>query len=514
METTIQLMENIERALQKRNKTNVQSDKPEVVVMPVNYPTLEEQSEHWTLNMEQHMSFVLMGAALLQHLLNINSVLELPEAARYRMDNINHLISDILPASGQLILFLGGSGGTGKTRVIQALVDFARRWNASSSLITSASSGIAAMLIGGCTIHSALGIQRTLHPPDPTVKQIAKWTTIGLLLVDEFSMIRAGLFDLIDSRLRQLKTRFNKLFGGLHLVFCGDFYQLPPVGTTVFRLPTFTDNQHNPNALASLRGQQLWNTCLSDVILLSKNLRQSEPAWAESLLRWRTNEPTEEDIAQVNSRLLTNEQQLPPTQQHTLAAVSENSARENGLRYCESQLLVSLQPIAPFNTDWRSRGVLLIQATITTTRGNQPVSSDLEAHIRDLPAKRLGAAGNLLCVLGCNYIINRNEDVSKGVANGTTAKLLDVILKDQNQIRVVQLHGHKVHAVFADQIVSLIFHHNSPFWQKSACFTILPIGCFPLIPQQQQIKCRFGKNNETFNIKVKQPLCELAVVLT
>lgn len=485
--TTIDLLENIERALVDRNCAGSATQNCDPERMEVDFPTIQQQSLHWKLNQEQHLAFTLIATALLQHVFvnYASDTRQLTHQAEMVMVKVKELIDNILPPTRQLVFYLGGSGGTGKSRVIKTVVDFARRWNAASSLIISASSGVAATLVGGCTLHSALSIQRNLNPPKPTETQIANWSTIGMLFIDEFSMISASLFDLVDTRLKQLKCRLETPFGGVHMVFCGDFYQIAPVGSTLYKAPSMYGN--NPNALATIRGQQLWKTCLTDVIVLEKNLRQSDQAWAESLLRWRTNEPRLEDIRQVNSRVYSAQSTMATIPSNTLAAVSDNRSRENGIRYYQTQLL-GTQITTSSDTNWRSNGVLLIRATVTNTNAKEQLTIEEQEYIRNLPAKRLEAAGNLFCILNCDYIINRNEDVSKGVANGTTATLVDVVLKKEDRIEQLPYGGHNVHAVNAEQILSLIFRHKSATWRQSFAFTSLPQGCFPLIPQTIRIK--------------------------
>lgn len=198
---------------------------------PGDCPTLQQHSEKWELNEKQHCAFVLSGAAFLQHLYNNIDRLSLESQPELLCidEKLQTLLREILPPSGQLLLHLAGSGGTGKSGVLQALVDFGVAWKSSRSIVVTASCGAAAMLIGGSTLHSALGIQTSLHPPEPTETMRATWSEVGVLFIDEFSMISPSLFCVLDRRLRQLKVRPDVLFGGVHIIFCGDFYQLPPV---------------------------------------------------------------------------------------------------------------------------------------------------------------------------------------------------------------------------------------------------------------------------------------------
>ena len=309
-----------------------------------------------------------------------------------RISRIKDQLEEILPNSKQLLMFLGGCGETGKSRLIKAFLDFARRWHSESTVVVTATSGIAAMLIGGCTLNSAFGIGTKANPPKPSQKLINLWSKIGILIIDEISMMRASLLDLLDTRLRQLKTRLNKIFGGIHLVFCGDFYQLPPVGTSLITSEQLLENGKTPS---SLRGQELWVSCLTDVIISEENLRQSDLEWAASLLRWRVNQPTEEDIALINKNVVNSENlnDYDFKQEEIPIAVCDNESTEKGLRFCERDMLrkqtLNLNEI----NNWRSYGVLVIQARNRKVEGHQTVQQKHEDYVRSLNSKRLNGAG-------------------------------------------------------------------------------------------------------------------------
>lgn len=203
--TRIQLLENLAKALDQQLDVEKLSDGSEPETLEQNFPAIQEQSRHWSLNQEQNDAFILMAAALLQHTNNTNQLSELEhiQSMTSKIQKMNSYLDIILQTNRQLVMFLAGSGGTGKSRVIQCFKDFARRWHSVASTVISASSGVATMLLGGCTIHSALGIGIRREPPDPTQNQINAWSEIGILFVDEFSMITPHMLNLIDTRLRQ-----------------------------------------------------------------------------------------------------------------------------------------------------------------------------------------------------------------------------------------------------------------------------------------------------------------------
>lgn len=128
-------------------------------------------------------------------------------------------------------VFLTGEAGTGKSTIVK---EFQRRVN--KNCVFLAPTGIAAVNIGGSTIHSFL-----CFAPGPmneetigTVSNKHRKALIRnaeIIVIDEISMVRGDLFWAIDHRLRQIATCGDKKkpFGGKQIILVGDFFQLPPV---------------------------------------------------------------------------------------------------------------------------------------------------------------------------------------------------------------------------------------------------------------------------------------------
>jgi ATP-dependent DNA helicase PIF1 len=124
-------------------------------------------------------------------------------------------------------VFITGRAGTGKSTFLQYLCQ-----NIKKNYVLLAPTGVAAVNIGGQTIHSFFRFK-----PGITVDEAEKrgkktkseiYKKLALLIIDEISMVRADLFDCVDVFLR--KSRQNeKPFGGVQLLLIGDLYQLPPV---------------------------------------------------------------------------------------------------------------------------------------------------------------------------------------------------------------------------------------------------------------------------------------------
>ena len=131
-------------------------------------------------------------------------------------------------------IFFTGSAGTGKSVVLKEMVKACKGVYGDNFGVT-ASTGLAACNIQGQTVHRYLGIGFGRDPVDKlaakvrkNVMLLRKWQQMRLLIIDEISMIDAGLFDKIEEVARIVRNN-EKPFGGIQIVACGDFYQLPPV---------------------------------------------------------------------------------------------------------------------------------------------------------------------------------------------------------------------------------------------------------------------------------------------
>lgn len=111
---------------------------------------------------------------------------------------------------------------------------------------------------------------------------VTAWSEVGVMLIDEFSMVKADLYDVFDSRLRLLKANNKLPFGGLHMIYFGYFYQLPPVGSSIYKAPSKYEKDGNDQAMAAMRAREKWLTLTTDTIELEENHRQTDQRWAAS----------------------------------------------------------------------------------------------------------------------------------------------------------------------------------------------------------------------------------------
>ncbi len=127
-----------------------------------------------------------------------------------------------------------GQAGTGKTYLLNQFIEYLNKKKIPVGI--TASTGIAATHLGGITIHSwaGMGIKDKMTKSDikklftHNKQAIKRIQEAKVLIIDEISMLHAHRLDMLDDICRRVRTDFGP-FGGLQIVLCGDFFQLPPV---------------------------------------------------------------------------------------------------------------------------------------------------------------------------------------------------------------------------------------------------------------------------------------------
>ena len=145
--------------------------------------------------------------------------------------------------------FLTGEAGTGKTFIIKKFNEIAIS-NQKNIKIT-ALTGVAALLLdcNACTIHSFCGIgtgkktkEQLLFKINSKKEVLKKIKNIEILIIDEVSMMSLELFNKLNFIFKNIRKNY-KLFGGIQIIFCGDFFQLPPVDSVNFCFESEEFNQ-------------------------------------------------------------------------------------------------------------------------------------------------------------------------------------------------------------------------------------------------------------------------------
>jgi ATP-dependent DNA helicase PIF1 len=124
-------------------------------------------------------------------------------------------------------IFVTGRAGTGKSTLLNHL-----SWSTSKQVVICAPTGVAALNVGGQTIHSLFRLPIGViadHEIEQSRELRKLLSTLDTIVIDEVSMVNADLLDAVDRSLRQARQRPHEAFGGAQVVLFGDPYQLAPV---------------------------------------------------------------------------------------------------------------------------------------------------------------------------------------------------------------------------------------------------------------------------------------------
>ena len=177
-------------------------------------------------------------------------------------------------------IFITGPGGSGKSALIRHIYKDA--YSKSKKICVTALTGCAAVLLNcqAKTIHSWAGIGLGNQSIENLVKKIKNnkfsrdlWRTTEILIVDEVSMLSYKLFNLLNQIGKILRNN-TQAFGGIQIIFSGDFFQLPPVG-----------NADDPDSVRFCFESEEWNVVFQkdNQVQLKQIFRQTDQIYANIL---------------------------------------------------------------------------------------------------------------------------------------------------------------------------------------------------------------------------------------
>ena len=375
-----------------------------------------------------------------QHEVSINSIcskFKLNQEQERAFKLIAHHV--VMANTGQLKMYIAGMGGTGKSQVIKAVSDFFTARKEAHRFIVVAPTGSAAALLSGSTYHSVLGINELSNLSENASEKIlsqvrTRLQGVDYVFLDEVSMLSCYELYRISC---QLSRVFNKLgipFGGINIIFAGDFAQLPPpIGGENVALYSRTVGQ----IATSLRSQEeamgraVWHQ-VTTVVILRKNMRQQaatvdDEKLRTALLNMRYKDCTPADIQFLKSRISSLQPGKPSICDPRFRNVSIITARniqkdeinrlgcirfaqETGQQVTEFYSEDTLKVATDENNPRRKR----------STRKIRNISDDLQEVIWNLPHSTADkqVPGKLSLCLGLPVIIKCNVATELCITNG------------------------------------------------------------------------------------------------
>ena len=314
---------------QIREDTVINQDTSDLVKSVKNL-SFQSVIEKYTLDFKQSVAFEIMASSFLLKSLNVGNV---PEDVlesffegndgqrKLYVKSLSGLRKYLIDQGGHndLVMFLSGMGGTGKSEVIKAFVHFAKNishafgWKYDNDVIkiTALTGAAACEIPNGRTLHS----QACLSSQNISQKQKDTWVYTKMLIIDEVSFLDEDNLRKLDKHLRKLKEK-DVIFGGVHVVFVGDFFQMVPVRG----LPLFKNNTIQFNAI-------------NRAVFLNVSHRFSDDhLYGEIMRRFRIGLVTKEDIQMINRRYCENSDM----RRFRIGLVTKEDIQMINRRYCEN----------------------------------------------------------------------------------------------------------------------------------------------------------------------------------
>jgi GTPase SAR1 family protein len=203
---------------------------------------------------------------------------------------------DLMEKTHQCV-FITGKAGTGKSTLLQYF-----KKNTQKEIVVLAPTGVAALNVGGATLHSFFRLPpRPIHPDEvKTLRSKARrkiYQKIETIIIDEVSMVRADMMDVIDQFMRLNGKTRKKPYGGVQMIFIGDLFQLPPV-VSRNEEALFSTTYQSPFFFSA----KVFDELGMEILELTKVYRQKEQTFIHLLNGIRNNQARPCDLQKINQR--------------------------------------------------------------------------------------------------------------------------------------------------------------------------------------------------------------------
>ena len=252
----------------------------------------------------------------------------------------------------QLLMFLTGPAGCGKSHCLYAARKFCKEFCCSvaipfdkSTFYFTSCTGASAALWDGVTIHSAA----FLYNKAIKESNCRDWDGVRFLVVDEISYFPLEALANLDSKLRRLRNRPSDMYGGISIIFAGDFHQIRCVNGKPLFMQFSTHWQGSINCTIFLEGMHRF---------------KDDPEWGRILGRIRAGQDTEADRKKINERFLGLEEVELPDGGDVCYAVFKNNERNSISAGVFNDLIQSTHPSLSENEDEIPEHTILIESTM------------------------------------------------------------------------------------------------------------------------------------------------------
>lgn len=362
-------------------------------------------------------------------------------------------------------LFITGPGGTGKTKLVKHLLEYSTENK--QKIAVCAMTGCAAVLLNcnARTLHSWTGIKLAKGDKSDVIDSVLKnknaikvWKTVKVLILDEVSMLSRKILEIIEEIAR--RSRMSVLpFGGIQVIFTGDFYQLPPVGDG-------GDIETEQFCFES----PIWNRIFKpeNHIELTTMFRQTDPLYIEILHQIRTGKLDEEKI-QILQSYVNREYNADrhngcvPTKLFPLRTQADFVNNSMFLKIKEKEFIFEIERKIDCKSYIESNKPFPVEITQKCNKISQrDIDYELQNLINNIPCQqvlRIKKGAAVMCLI--------NLDMENEICNGSQGIVIDIDENGKKPLPIVR---------FSNGIIKTIQPH---YWQSDE-FPTIAIGQYPI----------------------------------
>ena len=334
-----------------------------------------------------------------------------------------------------MLMFLGGEGGTGKSAVLRALTMLMSSLGIRNRLRIGAQTGVAAGNVDGSTLHTLLDLmdmKRGKGPRDISDKVVGNFKNVGFFFVDEFPMSGGCMVHTLSTKLSDALSS-NEPFGGLDMIFTGDFYQLPP--TTNDPLYRYPDPSASVNLSNASKGIIKFKE-LTHVIILRQQHRMKDKVYKDFVTRFRHGNCTQSDQQYCKTKVIDGRNNLAKgplskLEKEPTIIVTGNERRYHINMYKAKQAAENL-----------GEKLLINIAKDTCTKQKLDILTRREFLLHFECGKTSYGAGLLPMYTGMPIMMKKNVGTELGVSNGSTGTIHHILLNSREQIDYTNLKPH------------------------------------------------------------------------
>ena len=323
-------------------------------------------------------------------------------------------------------VFISGPGGVGKTHVVSEIISFLEGKKKNIAKLGSTGKSIC-NINGGQTLHSFLGFGLCDQLKVEMIQAVTKgkknkrkqrWVEIDVLFLEEISMIDPLLLYRTDQVARASRGIIDKPFGGLQLIFCGDFAQLPPV----MKRPPVDERKMDDIEKLIIKSKldfafelPMWKSYFDRTVILTEIMRCKDEEFVAAQSRLRLGVIIDKDVALLRTRIVR----------------KQDSSSSATILFSKN---VDIDEI----NDAKCRAIdspeTIFQATWTLTKKDGPkvdckmsLSEEERTAFLLKGTKNLTVKSRLRLKVGTEVMLLSNLDIENGLINGSRGVVIKIL---------------------------------------------------------------------------------------